>query len=179
MEINMKEVFELYATYNKKANNAMIEILKKLPEDKLRKDMNTYFISIIETLMHMILMNIMWLKRTNELFQNKYFCITNSGIIKMPEADIKEQVKKDYKYAFNIKSLLDDLFEKYVEELDEEDFEKRQRYKNIKGEELEKTYWHRIIHIFNHETHHRGVISAMLDQLKIENDYSGILIYVD
>jgi uncharacterized damage-inducible protein DinB len=171
----MKEVFEFHAFYNKKENDSMIDFMKKLPEDALKKDMGTFFKSILETLMHMILTNIMWMRRTNELFQNKYTCITQSEIMKISDKDIKDLVKKDYKYAFKIKSRLDDLFEKYVNELDKEDFYKRLRYKDIKGEEMERTYWHMIIHIFNHETHHRGVISAMLDQLKINNDFSGVL----
>jgi uncharacterized damage-inducible protein DinB len=174
----MKEIFELYAFYNKKANDSMIDIMEKIPEDALRKDMGTFYKSILKTFMHMIWANIMWLKRTNGLFQNKYACITDSEIMKISDTDIKDQVKVDYKYAFKIKNQLDDLFEKYVDELNNDDFNKKLRYKNIKGEEMESIYWHMIIHIFNHETHHRGAISAMLDQLKINNDYSGVLLYV-
>ncbi len=174
----MKELFELYALYNKKANASMIDILKKIPEDVLKKDMGIFFKSILETFVHMIMMNIMWLKRTNGLFQNKYSSIANSDIIKTPDSELRERIKKDYKIAFNIKNQLDDLFEKYVNELNDDDLTKRLRYKNMKGDELERTYWHTIVHIFNHETHHRGVISAILDQLKIDNDYSGVLQYV-
>jgi uncharacterized damage-inducible protein DinB len=174
----MKELFELYATYNKKANDSMINILKQMPEENIKKDMGTYFKSIFGTLEHNIQSNIMWFRRTNRLFQQKYICISSHEIIKLPDSDIKKRIDAEYKYIFGIKRQLDDLFEQYVKELNEEDFDKRLRYKNMKGEELERTYWNTIVHIFNHETHHRGVISAMLDQLKINNDYSGILQYV-
>lgn len=54
---------------------------------------------------------------------------------------------------------------------------KKFKFKNIRGEEIEKIFWITIIHIFNHQTHHRGEISAMLDILNIKNDYSGIRLY--
>jgi uncharacterized damage-inducible protein DinB len=30
-------------------------------------------------------------------------------------------------------------------------------------------------HIFNHQTHHRGMISLYLDMMGIDNDFSGLL----
>ncbi len=31
------------------------------------------------------------------------------------------------------------------------------------------------LHLFNHQTHHRGQISVLLDQLGVENDYSNLI----
>jgi uncharacterized damage-inducible protein DinB len=31
-----------------------------------------------------------------------------------------------------------------------------------------------LLHVFNHGTHHRGMIAAYLDLLGIENDYSAM-----
>ena len=174
----MREVLELFAFYNKKANEAMMEILNKLPEDVLRKDMNTFHKSLLDTFMHVVLANFVWLKRTNVWFGDKYVCIRNSDILNTPDATIKDEVNRDHRYAFSTKSRLDDLFVSFAAELDESDLSTRVRYKNLKGQELERTYWHTILHSFNHETHCRGMISAMLDQLGVDNDYSGIGLYV-
>ena len=174
----MKEVIGLFAFYNKRANEALMEILNKLPEEVLKKDMNTFYKSLLNTFMHALLANVVWLRRTNVWFQDKYICIRNSAILKMPDATIIDEVNKDHRYAFSTKSGLDDLFVSFAAELDESDFNARVRYKNIKGQELERTYWHTMLHSFNHETHCRGMISAMLDQLGVDNDYSGIGLYV-
>lgn len=175
----MKELFEAYAQYNKKADEALMEIMKKLPGDALNRDLGTYFKSVLGTFTHLILMNVMWFKRTNGLLQNKYRCINGSDVVKMTDNQIKTGIEADHTFAFALKSRLDDLFGKYAQELDEKDLETRVQFKNIHGESLERTYWHTIVHIFNHETHHRGEISAMLDQLKVTNDYSGFNKYME
>jgi len=53
----------------------------------------------------------------------------------------------------------------------------RMKYKNYKGEELERPYWNLVFHILNHGTHHRGEISALLDQGGVANDFSGFNLY--
>jgi uncharacterized damage-inducible protein DinB len=174
----MKELLMTYALYNKGADKAMIEILKKIPEGLLKKDTGNYFKSIFETAMHLILMDIMWMNRTNSLLGNKYLCMNNSAVLKMSESDIREHLKSDYLYAFKLMGELDELLENYVNELDESDFNKLVKYKNIKGDETESIYWHTIFTIFNHGTHHRGAISSMLDQIDIENDFSRVQNYI-
>ena len=32
-----------------------------------------------------------------------------------------------------------------------------------------------LMHLFNHQTHHRGALSQLLDELEIENDFSNLL----
>ena len=174
----MREVFELLAMYSRKANESMIGILEKMPEADLKKDMGAYFKSILGTVEHLVLANIMWLKRTNGLFNQKYKSIASSEIMNLSDTDVGNRLNAGHAQVFDMEKELDELFEKYVHELDEADLDKRLRYRNMKGEEIERTYWNTVLHIFNHETHHRGAISAMLDQLKINNDYSGILLYV-
>jgi len=174
----MREVFDLLAMYSRKANESMIGILEKMPEADLKKDMGAYFKSILGTVEHLVLTNIMWLKRTNGLFNQKYKSIASNEIMNLPDEEIVKRMNAGHPRVFGMKKELDELFEKYVFELDEADLDKRLRYRNMKGEEIERTYWNTILHIFNHETHHRGAVSAMLDQLKINNDYSGILLYV-
>jgi uncharacterized damage-inducible protein DinB len=32
-----------------------------------------------------------------------------------------------------------------------------------------------LLHLFNHQTHHRGQVAALLDQTGVANDYPGIV----
>jgi len=47
-------------------------------------------------------------------------------------------------------------------------------YTDPKGNEARRIIWQGLLHLFNHQTHHRGQISQILDAQKIEHDYSGI-----
>lgn len=42
---------------------------------------------------------------------------------------------------------------------------------------MQKTAWLVWLHMFNHQTHNRGQIeiAVILDQMEVDNDYSGIL----
>jgi len=47
---------------------------------------------------------------------------------------------------------------------------------NRLGEKKEHVFWKALMHMFNHQTHHRGQVSQILDQLKLENDFSNIIL---
>ncbi len=48
-------------------------------------------------------------------------------------------------------------------------------YKNYKGDDVEKEVWKILLQWFNHQTHHRGQISVLLDMIGENNDYSSLL----
>jgi uncharacterized damage-inducible protein DinB len=60
-----------------------------------------------------------------------------------------------------------------------ENLSKRLRYKDFKGIEQDLELGGLILHMFNHQTHHRGMISLYLDMLGKENDFSSLLALVD
>ena len=49
------------------------------------------------------------------------------------------------------------------------------KYKNLKGESLEKEFWKTLLHWFNHQTHHRGQISVLLDLVGVDHDYLSLV----
>jgi uncharacterized damage-inducible protein DinB len=71
---------------------------------------------------------------------------------------------------------MDDLIKEMVEEFSEEQYNQRVTYKDLKGKKQNKIVYHILLHLFNHQTHHRGQVALLLDQLKIENDYSNLIL---
>ena len=47
-------------------------------------------------------------------------------------------------------------------------------YMDSRGDEYKKNFGGLIIHMFNHQTHHRGMISIYLEELGIANDFSNL-----
>jgi uncharacterized damage-inducible protein DinB len=46
---------------------------------------------------------------------------------------------------------------------------------NLSPEEWTRDMGGLILHVFNHGTHHRGMIALYLDQMKRSNDFNGIM----
>ena len=63
----------------------------------------------------------------------------------------------------------------FIDELAESELEKTISFANMKGETVSKNVGGSILHLFNHQTHHRGMISLYLDMMGIDNDFSGLL----
>jgi uncharacterized damage-inducible protein DinB len=167
----------LFADYNRKANAMMMGILSALPEEAFTRNLGTFFKSIHDTLLHVAVADIMLLKRAHGFIH--YACVADSEIIARTNEEIMGTCARDRRAVLALKEQIDALIVAYANEIKAEDLPRRFRYKNMRGEELERTYGHLVLHLFNHETHHRGAISAMLDILKIDNDYSGLTLYTD
>jgi uncharacterized damage-inducible protein DinB len=67
---------------------------------------------------------------------------------------------------------LDDIIINFVNELSSNDLETKILWKDWEGNIIEKKLGIYIMHMFNHETHHRAQISLYLDTLGKENDFS-------
>ena len=171
----MKEIIVGLAEYNMNANKAMLKILEGSPESALAKDMGSYYKSILATVDHIFFAEVSWLKRFNDFFT--YQSLSRSWLITTEIADIVSRTKAGPRVLFAQLKDADNLLLGFANELREADLSERVRYKNLKGEEMQRKYWNTIVHILNHGTHHRGEISAMLDMQGLANDYSGFNLY--
>jgi len=70
---------------------------------------------------------------------------------------------------------LDMLIVEFTSKVEEEFFSKKLTIKNSEGEQTECEAWKAIIQFFNRQTHYRGQISNILDQLHIPNDFSNMI----
>jgi len=172
----MKNIFLIYAEHNKKSNEKLVYLLADLPEELIRKEIKSFYKSVLDALIRMIFTDIRWFKRA-ERYLN-FNCFKKSIILKNDMKEIKNCIEEDYRNVFIIIKDLDDLFVDFSKELRNKDLKKKFRYKNQKGEEVRKTYWHVVLHFFNHDTHVRGQISAMLDILKIETSIVNKAYYI-
>ncbi len=70
---------------------------------------------------------------------------------------------------------LDDFIVACMARLEDADLQKTVSRMTRQGIRLEREVWKALIHFFNHQTHHRGQVSDILDNLKIENNYSNMI----
>jgi uncharacterized damage-inducible protein DinB len=61
--IIQKENFQLFAQYNQWMNEKLFAAAAQLTEDDLRQDKGTFFASVLGTLNHLMVGDILWLRR--------------------------------------------------------------------------------------------------------------------
>ncbi len=181
----MKEILHLFAEYNLQTNRALFEILEKLSPDQFTKDVGAFYKSILGILTHMIMADAGWVTRITGLIPELASVAT-----KMPEVHWKEFSAKMRENGgkfpetlpFNtlaavktVRTAMDAVITQMVDQLTENQLKTLLTWKNFRGEEQKKKAWHMIMHVFNHQTHHRGGLAVMLDILGVENDYSNLI----
>ncbi len=170
----MKKIFASFAAYNKKVNEELISILEKMPDEKLHQKTGAYYSSIFGTLIHIFSSDLNWVKRYKNSFSGiKSF--NNAGFLSIDEKSLKNPGIISRGDLFRYRKEMDETVLRFIDELSDKNLNSVFQYKNFRGEQTEKELWKTLMQMFNHETHHRGAISAMLDIMKIENDYSTLL----
>jgi len=170
----MKPIFQALAKYNRNVNEELTRILSELPKDQLMMETKSFYHNIYETLVHILASDRAWLSRFETAFP-ACGCFKKNEITGLDEASIRKKIGEDYSTVFVIRKKADELLERFVNEIGEKAYTGSFKYRNYKGEESERLVWQALIQMFNHQTHHRGSISDMLDAMGIKNDYSTLL----
>ena len=170
----MKNVVQAFAKYNASVNRSILELLEPLKKDQIMMETKAYYPSLFETLLHILIGDIHWLKRYKDAFkENKV--LSNTRLISLEEKSLRKEFESDYTKLFRYRKETDEVIMRFVDELDEGKFHSVIRYKNYKGEDIEKEAWKTLLHWFNHQTHHRGQISVLLDMVGVDHDFSSMV----
>lgn len=162
---------KLFARYNERTNIEMNKIISELSSVLWERQFNGYFNSIKSMCNHIYICDFNWLKRFSSL---RPFQFIRNDMFKQTLGfdEIVLESIQDYKEK---RDQLDLSINEFVKELKMEDLEKDLNYIDSHGKEYKRNFGGLILHMFNHETHHRGMISIYLEEMKIANDYSNLV----
>ena len=151
------------ALYNKRMNQQVYEVIACLENDDLEKDMGAYFGSILGTLNHILIGDLLWLSRFKG-HSNRYNALSKLEFYPQPSS-LNEVLYKELHTLERARSEIDLIIISWVSETEESDFEKSFTYQDTKGVLYQKSFGSVVGHFFNHQTHHRGQVSTLLCQL--------------
>lgn len=165
--------FALLARYNRSANEALVGFLDKLPPAELGKGRGSYFGSIQGILDHVIMCDINWLRRFRGLFPDAE--PLNRPRLSPPGHAWTVFEFPDYAEFRVERAKVDAIFADFVEATDTARFGEVLAYSDSHG--IARRYYFRdaLDHVFNHQTHHRGQLSQILDELAVEHDFSNLI----
>jgi uncharacterized damage-inducible protein DinB len=168
------KTIKLLASYNEATNKEMDKYISQMKETQWNTDFNAYLPSIFKICNHLYIGDFNWLKRFSKLRDFQYI---KDGFFSREISFTMDAFNDPQEYIAK-REYLDKMIYKFIDEVTENDLEKKLRYTDSRGTEHNRNFGGLIIHMFNHQTHHRGMISVYLEMLGIDNDYSNLLYLV-
>lgn len=169
----MKEQFISLAIYNKNVNNIIFEYIKNMKEDELAKGIKSFYCNIIENTFHLLNSDLKWLERFSGIRKNKYTTEILDQFKENNEFNVKK-IHSKKKQVIELRKEVDQMIIDLMNDIDDAMFKKEYEM-DFGGSGKKSVLWKLLLQWFNHQTHHRGQLSVLLDNLDLSNDYSAIL----
>jgi uncharacterized damage-inducible protein DinB len=147
----MQALFKEQARYNAWMNKNLYARLGDIPDTRRKEDAGLFFKSLHGTLNHLLLVDKLWLGR----LQNQPFSVESlDQELYADFAQLRLQHKKSDRHLTD-----------YVDNLSAEDLQGELRYVSVRtGEQQCFPVALVLAHLFNHQTHHRGQITAAMSR---------------
>ncbi|WP_018613649.1 DinB family protein [Segetibacter koreensis] len=147
----MKQVFEQYAAYNVWANQRMIDTILSLPEETVKRTVESSFSSLYLTLLHMWNAESVWWQRL-KLVETVQSAGNTHLSIQEISAGLMGQSSQ---------------WPAWIEKSPSGALEHEFIYRDSKRRQFKQPVYQMLLHLFNHGTYHRGQLVTMLRQLNI------------
>ena len=144
------DYFHVFARYNRWANTRLYDACAPLSDADRRQDRKAFFGSIHNTLNHLLVGDRVWIGR---------FTGVDSGIRKLNEI-----LFDDFAALRSAREAEDDRIQAYVAGCGEAKLAAPLDFKSMDGAASSMPLAQVLGHFFNHQTHHRGQVHAMVSQ---------------
>lgn len=162
----MYQLIVLLARYNIWMNAKLYDVAATLPAAELALDRGAFFGSIIGTLNHLVVADTIWLKRF-AMHPSRYAALDPVRELPSP-AGLDAVLFADLSALRQRRKLLDDAISTWVVALTPDDLAADLDYATTKGVASRKNVAALLLHVFNHQTHHRGQTTTLLAQAGVD-----------
>lgn len=150
----MKKLLLQYAGYNVWANQKLIDCIDNLTDEQVKREIDSSFKSIYATLIHLWDAESIWWQRVKLQEQievpGSHF---NGSVLELGNNLLKQS--KQWK--------------EWVDIATEAALEHEFIYRNSKKEQFKQPVYDTLLHLFNHQSYHRGQLITMFHQVGLEN----------
>ena len=148
-----KSYVERMARYNRWQNDNLYGAAQHLTDEQRRHDRGAFFSSIHGTLSHLLWADCMWMSRFSDVAK--------------PGVGIEGSAAHypDWEKLKDERTAIDSRISAWAGALDPAWLRRDYSwFSNAAQREVSKPNWQLAVHFFNHQTHHRGQVHAMLTQ---------------
>lgn len=150
----------LMARYNSWMNERLYTAASSLSDEALNTERGAFFGSILGTLNHLLVADRIWLGRYTAHPAN-FRALQALAELEAPTR-LDQPMGADIRELAALRKQLDSCIEALAAEMGEEQLDQPLSYRNMKGVAAQKHFFALLMHLFNHQTHHRGQVHAML-----------------
>ena len=169
--------FPLLAKYNQLMNQRQYEAVTSLSMSELYENKGAFFKSVFGTLNHIIVGDIIWLKRFAEQSSSPKAL---SYILqqKMPKS-LDAVLFSDFEELKRERVIIDEIIINWIKSLTSYDLNKCITYRSINGKLFIKPLVNLIHHLFLHQVHHRGQVTTLLAQYGVDFGETDLVEIID
>lgn len=171
--MSLKTNFELMAAYNRWINEKLYASVATLNKEEIARDRGAFFGSILGTLNHILVADTIWLQRFAEHPQG-FTSLAAIRNVRKPNS-LAEIRYADIAALAAARASMDQMILAFSHELTDDILGSALAYANTKGEHFHRQLGHLVQHFFNHQTHHRGQVSVLLNQIGIDIGVTDLL----
>ncbi len=143
------------AAYNRWMNERIYECCARLSDEERKRDVGAFFKSIHGTLNHLLLGDRIWLGR----FKGRPFKVES----------LAQELYADFAELCAERASTDAEIIAWVDSLSEKRFEGELAYISMVNPQARRyPFWFAVTNFFNHQTHHRGQVTTLLVQRRID-----------
>ena len=139
-----------YAAYNHWANNRLIEVINNLTDEQIDREIISSFTSIKKTILHLWDVENIWWQRMKLVEVQVWQSDNYNGSLMELNNHLLAQSKQ---------------WKEWIDLATEAALEHEFIYKNSKKDQFKQPVYEMLLHLFNHQSYHRGQLVTMLRQV--------------
>jgi uncharacterized damage-inducible protein DinB len=155
------EQLSLLSRYNQWMNGRLYGV--PLDEEQRTREMGAYFGSVRGTLNHLLIVDSVWMMRLSG--DRQRFALRDRDGVVIRVSSSRQLVYADFSEMTERRSALDRDITAWVDGLTEQTLARDLRWKDSSEMEFEQPFADIVMHMFNHQTHHRGQVTTLIKQL--------------
>jgi uncharacterized damage-inducible protein DinB len=164
--MSILEQFKLFADYNRLMNQRILESACKLTDEQLKSDRGAFFKSVLGTLNHILVGDIIWLKRFHRHPAHRK-ALEYLDRLDQPES-LDRLLFDDIEAMKAEREKIDEVIISWINGLSESDIDDYLLYENMAGISQSKPIESLISHLFLHQVHHRGQATTLMSQSGVD-----------
>lgn len=160
--MNTLNYFQTLCQYNQWMNEKLYNVCEAIPGAERKQDKGAFFRSIHGTLNHLLLADRVWLGR----FQNRPSNFHS----------LDQELYSDFGVLRHERRQTDTELQNWLDALSEDTLALPFTFTSFQGIEATFPLWLLVAHLFNHQTHHRGQITTLMNQSDYDSGVTDLLL---